>query len=442
MKSYGIGILGVILTVSFIQNALAALPTGATLFDVNVPSLCGGATLAITAINFQSTQVQSDYVLTYQPPDIDDVLLLPQRPIIEENAFFFPRTILDDTFVSRREGGRFHSVPSGSDWGYKLEVGYIFPCSGNNLVFSYLHYHNSRWVFTRQKHHKILIPTLSNRWPTVGSVNIVNPNLSLPFITLYQPDGLLPLPIEPNVATAEANVHYDVFDFDFGQSINLGCRTRIKCFGGLRYANLNNQFTVIYSYRSSEPNALSLAGLSPASQVKIDLSADYTETIFQTSKYGGVGPHVGVDAVYHMAWGFGIVSSLSASVLTGETNTIVERTFKKLNVATLTERDNPNSIFATPFVFLNRTTQASYFKYPGELRVVPNLDAKLGFDYSYQWCKKSHTKVNLEVGYRISQYFHVIDRIFTQNCMENPIGERGSINQHFQGFYLGIQVNT
>jgi hypothetical protein len=440
MKSYGI--LGAILTASFVQNALAALPTGATLFDVNVPSLCAGATLAITAINFQSAQVHSDYVLTYQPrPGVDDALLLPQRPIIEEDVFPFPRTILDEIFISRREEGRFHSVPLGSDWGYKLEAGYIFPCSGNNLVFSYLHYHHGRRVFTRQRHHGILVPTLSNQWPTVGSVTIVNPNLSLPFITLYQPGGLLPFPIEPNFATAEVNVHHNVFDFDLGQSVNLGCRTRIKYFGGLRYANLNNQFNVIYNYRAIEPDALSLPGLAP-SKVKVGLSADYTETIFQMSKYGGVGPHFGVDAVYHMAWGFGIISSLSASILVGETNTALERTFTKLNIATLTESDNPASIFATPFVFLNTTTKASYFKYPGELRVVPNLDAKLGFDYSYQWCKKSHTKVNLEVGYRVSEYFNIIDRISTENRIENPIGERNSINQHFEGFYLGIQVNT
>ncbi len=395
-----------------------ALPTGATLFDVNVPTLAGGPTLGLTALHFETTTSEYDYALTY--------------PIAGTE---FPNI----------QNGIYHSINPDSRWNLKINLGYIFPCSGNDVTFSYLNYyqhtvdHITTDIFTG-----VILPTLSDEWPTIGIITIADPVLALP-VTLFDPGFLVgglsfPIPVEPNLVKATANIYHHVYDLDFGQYVNAGPRTRIKYYGGMRYANLESKLDVIYNFSNFDSTDIFIPGIDPGTGITVNLGADFTETVNQSSNFGGIGPHFGVDLNYYLCWGFGLFSNLSSSLLVGHIGTSLNERFTHKTSATVVESDI--ATLGSGTIFTGISEDSANFRFPNKPRIVPNIDAKVGIDYSYLCCNQERTKVTIEVGYMVSQYFNVIDRV-SEVAVDRPeFRTCHTLDTHFEGLYVSLQVNV
>lgn len=394
--------LATLLLVGVVQMAQAGLPTGATLYDVNVPSLWGGAFLGLTALHWETSVPHYDYALTYPP---------------------------DDSGIPREEEGLYHSLNPDSRWNFQLTVGYIFPCSGNDLTFNYISY--DQWTndsVTTDPFTALILPTLSNEWPVTGSVTIDSLFLDI--------DPTLFITANPNLITARTTINLNVFDLNYGQSFNLGSQTRIKYYIGLRYANLENEINVINNF--SQVNTTPIEIVSPTSDLGIivNTSADFTETVDQKSYFNGLGPQLGVDAHYYLCWGFGLVGNLSTSLLIGEINSSLNETLTTKTKATVVGTEIDGIPIGTTFSDFD--AKSSDFRHPHERRIVPNIDSRIGIDYTYQYC--NHTKLNIELGYRVSHYFDSVDRLSEVGVDHPDRSTRHTLDTNFEGIYLGIQV--
>lgn len=196
-----------------------------------------------------------------------------------------------------------------------------------------------------------------------------------------------------NQAYGKLQNRYDAIDADAGQFMDVGTRLRLRFFGGLRYAEINSDIT------SSVTN-----GNAVNYQVN-------NSTNRNNSRFIGLGPRLGIDGVYHLNHNFGITWGFAGSTLAGKIKSnenVIDTTANGTSTVTSTSTNNVN-------------------------RLVPNLDAKIGLDYSVD------SAVTVEGGYKFSQYFGAVDRF---NFVGVPaLGiNRVTSNIGFNGPYLSLNV--
>ncbi len=396
----------------FISNSYAALPTGATLYDVNIPSLYGGLNIGITALHWNTSLTQDNFALTN-----------PTSEIIDLHDF---------------HGCRFRPACADNRWNYKFKIGYIIPFTGNEVQVNILNYHQSICA----QRHEIILPMLSDKWPTSAVLTISNPFLLDSSITLgipSMPGTAIPRPIEPNCSTARLTVNHDAIDLDFNQSINLGCRTRIKYYAGLRFVRLNDQLNVMYNHTSFSPDDVVLEGINPNTNITTALFVDLTEVVNQRTNYSGLGPHFGIDFAYYLRWGFGLVGNISSSVIAGNMKKNLFEAFTRTATATVMESNIDQVLVNSQFT--KKTQEESSIDFAHRNTIVPNIDARLGLDYTYQKCNCSHTKWTAEVGYMVSYYFNFVERVSAVE-VNNSINRSQTLDVHFNGFYVSLQVKV
>lgn len=422
MKRYA---LVVALLLSIMTNSYAMFPTGAMMFDICVPSLRGGWNLGIEALDWGTASPHFDYALTY--PHINDI---------------------DDTIF---EEGRYHSVDPDSSWNFKYHLGYTFPCTGNDIILTYLNYHQRSsshasidpWI-------KTVFPSLSDEWPTFGSITLIHPalipvTLFIPGISL-SPSGLplIPNPTEPTVAFSKGDIQHNAVDLDFGQYVNVGCRTRLHWYGGVRFATIKDKLDATYNFNTAV-TGLVIPGVVADSNATINLGTNLTETVTQKSDYEGIGPHTGFDIGYYLGYGFGLIGNISSSLLVGEIDTLLDENLLRSTSALVTATTIPTILIGTNFE--NTVAESQNFKHPRENRIVPNIDAKLGIDFSYQFCKRYcnrvyHSRLTFELGYTVSHYFNAVDRV-SEVAIDNPeLQTRHTIAAHFEGLYFAFKFNV
>lgn len=391
-----------------ISLSQAALPTGATLYDVNLPSLRGRALVSVRALHFETAILQSDYALTYPPNTVDSLGL-----------------------TSFNEG-QYHNLDPDSRWNIQISVGYIFPCTSNDITVAALNYHQRTDNFvTLDPFIGIIFPTLSGNWPALASLTISNP--------LLGDDTLIETVANPNLVTARSTINCNVFTLKYGQSINLGNKTRLKLFGGLRYADINHNENVIYNYSKFDPTDIVITGPSELS-ITLNTTTDFTETIDQHCDFKGVGPEFGADVSYYLCWGFGLVGTLSTSILVGAIDSGLNEAFERSLTATIVASEFEQLPVGTEFA--SRIAQRANFNYSNECRVVPNIDAKIGIDYTYQYCNRYKTRLNLELGYMVSHYFNSVDRLREISTDQFEFDTRRTLASYFDGLYFQLQVRV
>ena len=184
--------------------------------------------------------------------------------------------------------------------------------------------------------------------------------------------------------SSDGTFKFDTIDLDVGQYLDIGTRFQTRLFAGLRYAALKQD---VSNTTSSAASALS------------DASSSVVDNV---SKFTGIGPRLGVDATYHINNSFGVVSHLATGLLIG-------------NV------DNDSTTTATPATFNGNSTNTA----DTQTRVVPEIDAKLGFDYTVPF-KDQASSMTVEAGYQVTQYIDAIDS-------KNSTGGIG-----FNGPYLNL----
>ena len=160
----------------------------------------------------------------------------------------------------------------------------------------------------------------------------------------------------------------DAANIQIGQRLTTGIFD-VRLFSGIRYAHLN---------------------------YTLDMSTPTAEQSL-TSLFHGFGPIVGVDARYQLGNGFGFDTHLNTSLLVG------------------TVSDE----------LINPTTTIS----ESMNRLVPEVNAKLGVDYTYAIPGDNKSAFALEVGYQTTNYFHTFNSAF--------VG--GSSDASFDGVYAEIK---
>lgn len=437
-----------VLLAGFASNSLAAFPTGNdSPCAVVAPNYGGGFTFGLAGLWWRATSPQQNFAVTFDN--------------------------FDPVFFEGFGQAHDHLHNFDNDWGFQANIGYIFPCSANDVRLTY-----TRW--DSNDHQNVRDGFIV----TPGQFDIVALNgPTLPFVGPgLNPDSFPALLSLATLISAPGFVFNDAFsrissrleiknptwDLDFGQTINVGCNFGMRWFAGLRYSHLEKKVdTTIATTFTGEagPEGITIdadAGdLIPLRDFTIvgtaelddELSFVTTDFFHHRSKFIGVGPRFGFDIDYHLACCFGIVGSLSTSLLVGEVNnTFAERntltgTFAAVsstfpNQSGFTALDGePTPLFLPPFEanFATNTGLISFHQ-PNETRIVPNIDAKLGLEYSYSFCNCPKTKVTLEAGYYVSHYFNAVDRSTDFGFDALALGDLRAIDLNFEGPYISIQV--
>lgn len=410
-----------VLLFGLINNALGALPTGTSNRDVAIPSFWGGFTLGLTGLHWEMGTTQDEYLAQMRPPATNDTI-------------FF-------------SGINTYSINPESSWNFKINIGYLFPCTGNDLQFTYWNYHQSTSRSVNDLNGSItLFPILSIQWPTTTSVTINNPVLVGSPLTFEVPGIVLPggafstAATNPNFANATVSRNYYAVDFDAGQYINIGCRSRIKFLAGIRYAQIKSGLDVNYIYNQVNPEGIVIPGIDGVSNITVNLGANLVEALNQKTKFNGAGPHVGIDFVYHLDWGFGLVASSAGSMLVGNTSASLNDIFTKVGIAAVTDSSIPSIPIGT--LYTSTTQNHVGFNFGNTTRCIPNIDAKIGIDFTALYCNPSRTKVTLEAGYMVSYYFNAVNRM-TMADIAIAQGSRGqTVDSQFSGLYFGIQIKV
>src|SRR5688572_15601902 len=118
MKKLTIGLAVLLSGVAI--NSNAAVSSGTSPFNVCVPSLCGGFSIGLTGYWWRPSTAHLDYAVTYPGATLPTF-----DPLIGPDPFGPFDIVFGD--------GHHHSVDHDHDWGYKINIGYVFPCTGNDV---------------------------------------------------------------------------------------------------------------------------------------------------------------------------------------------------------------------------------------------------------------------------------------------------------------------
>jgi len=321
-------------------GAFAALPATTDPTLVAVPQLPGGFVIGGTALYLQPSDTNGD--LDYASVNTSTGATV--------TPFFFHSSL--------------KNIEPGYDWGWGLNVGYIFPNTGNDVNLSWFTFNNddtaSTFLGVDSAFGNILPIFFSN-----GTHNGLIPGLS-------------------TITSARSKVEYDLNQVDLtaGQFIDVGCRLILHPNVGLRWASLERKIHSFY--------------IAPGSTFSISTSntRDGSLETHEKSDFSGIGPLAGLDASYYIGMGFGAVAHVDSALLVGNID-VDSNAF-----------ETENTVITATQVFDNHTYNADDIQ-----RVVPVVDMKLGLDYTYVFNNAANSDLTLEAGWQFSNYFNAVDRL-------------------------------
>jgi hypothetical protein len=340
--------------------ALVALGLSAPAFadsTVLVPSQHGGFKIGVDALYLRPTNTHLDYAT-----------------VVTTQANF--------------AGGYDYnkSVTPSFDWGVYAQIGYLFPCTSNDLTLGYTYLRTN-------DSDELAAPAPSVNGTTATS----NGAVSVMPLSFLANDGF---------ASAEAKAKFtmNVADLETGQRFTTGSYD-MRMFAGLRYAKIDVTRTV-----AAAPFALN--------GVTSGVNTDYSGDQELKSKFNGLGPRIGIDARYCFNSGFGLDANLSTALLAGRT---------KSNYAANVIENDDGTVTTTSF-----GTHGS-----DSTCLVPVVEARLGLDYTYiNGCTKSSTLV-FNAGYQATNYFNASGKPPIDNT--SFVNGRETNDVSFDGPYLGVK---
>lgn len=192
--------------------------------------------------------------------------------------------------------------------------------------------------------------------------------------------------------------NHNALDLVLGQQLLVGDRIVLHPFLGLRYADIDQDATA-------------------------NIQQTETHTTFKDdnlhSDFDGVGPRLGMDTRVIMGKGFSVVGTLGSSLLVGQASS-------KYSVTT--------QGFAAPL----NSTPTQVYKPNESTEVLPELDAKLGLDYTPHVLNPDMAW-GFQLGYEWTQYFGALQNDGLDTAIVNS---DESVNDFaYHGPYLRIQAS-
>ena len=249
MKKLTLGIAALGLGASL--AATAALPTGASPFAINIPTLKSGLIFNLTGLYLRPTNEDLDY------------------------ASFTPKNAGSNNTTNIR----IYSVKPDYAFGFHIGLGYVFPNSGNDVQVGWTHLNTS--------------DSDSTHFKTDGEFGPIEiPNA---FDSAVSTGG---------TASGDLRIKYNALDLDVGQYVNVGTRLTMRMFAGIRYASITRGLDQHFESVGSD-GKVSGGGVTASKALDIDFHSDMH----------GVGPMFGMDSSYHVTNCFGFVGNVSTALL-------------------------------------------------------------------------------------------------------------------------------
>lgn len=238
--------------------------------------------------------------------------------------------------------------------GFDVGVGYVFPCSANDVQFNWSHLKESK--------------AASN---SVSGSDFVGPFFEI------GPDTGLVQPIQS--VAGNTKFRYNRFILDFGQFIYLGCRMETRLFTGLSGVFINNHVTSTFSGDTTDPI--------------------FSMSLDNISKYAGMGPRFGMGTRYRFTKKISLIAQIAGNAYLGRMRTALESVGTSAALSTAGISANPQSINA------NNTN-----------RLVPSADGKLGLDYCFTM--RDCTSIKIEAGYQFATFIDAIRSVYPTTLAE------------------------
>lgn len=270
---------------------------------------------------------------------------------------------LDNNFQYVQVNNNNQSVGNSYQWGGAADITYHFDGNSRDVTLGYTHLDSS------------------DSDTTNAAVGEMSPPVFVVDDATY--------------AKGEINNDYNVVDLTFGQQFLIGDRLVLHPFGGLRYADIDQDDKGIYSNPA-------IAG--DEGSYKLD------------SDFQGAGPRAGMDVRVLTGTGFSIVGTVGGSLLVGNTDS-------HLNTY-------PSSLVGFSSTQINNDDAT---------HLVPELDARVGLDYTPHKIFPA-ASMAFQVGYEVVHYFNVTNLNTWDTALVNSVNNDG--NFAYQGPYLRLQLNV
>lgn len=234
------------------------------------------------------------------------------------------------------------------DSGFRVGLGYEFPCSGwdLNLEWSSLHEKNS----SRTVYAESIIPTAAPATIVFGFINL-NPS------QFHFADE----------ATSHWKFEYDVVDLTFGSNYTLASCFKVHPYIGLKFARIDQTQTI--QYFGFELN-----------EIPVDILNH------KKNHFRGIGPSFGIDTAWNLFSGLNLCGSVSGALLCGKFDS----------------NEHPFVTFTTEDLTTNEVDTLLHSSKKNRIR--PYVDGKIGFDYSTCFCDNFH--LNLGIFYEMQYWWN------------------------------------
>lgn len=252
--------------------------------------------------------------------------------------------------------GSVRNLDFGRDSGVRAGIGYLFS-SGWDLTGNYTYFRNSASASATE-------PAGGNLWATRSHPNVNQ---------------------EAETAAATGNFNYDVFDLEAGYGYRFNESIAIRPFGGLRWANIDQNLNVRYDGR------------------------DFDNAVVDNNlKMNGFGFRLGMDGYWHLGHGWSLFGRGAGSVMYGRFQSrLLETNFDGADTVVNVTDDY---------------TQA-----------VPVLETSMGTAWQYE-------SFQFAAGYELNNWFDLGNRsMFPDNAHEGAYAP-GSNSVLLHGFFLRCSV--
>jgi hypothetical protein len=259
-----------------------------------------------------------------------------------------------------------NTVDQNYNWWFGADITYAFPGYGRDVMVAYEGMHSSNRNSTDSA-----VPR------SIGGGDIAAGSLASPFDYSTNPDGSYNTTGGTfTEASGKVETNYDAGDLLFGQKLDVGSRVRLHPFAGVRYAYINQKYTGNYAGTVSNPD------LPPSTTLGV------TEVGQLNSTFNGIGPRFGSDAQVNLGQGFSVRGRLGLSALIGTRNADNSFVDSYFNAAA-------GTLLATDTQSADTDSQT---------RVVPEIDGRLGLNYTYDF--DTDMALGVEVGWQAENYFN------------------------------------
>jgi len=278
----------------------------------------------------------------------------------------------------------FHNIDLDHDWGWRLDAGYLIPCTGNDI--------SANWTYL----------SADEDCSTSGDV-----------YSRFLPANKNVISLSPwDNVKSDVCFEFNEVNLEVGQKVDF-CSLHTRFHFGLSYVCLEHDIDTTANGKSK--------GLRDRRR--------HTARSHLESDFWGVGPRLGIDITYPLGCSssrFGLVGHMAGSLLAGEIE--VKENASATTISTST-RSSTGSSSSSVSNFRTRSDDVC--------TVVPAAMLKIGLQYASQ-SDPGCGGYLIEAGYQASGYFHTInhsldfDRAHRTGFI-NPISNFG-----IYGWYLTL----